>query len=104
MSKMNILVVDDREENLFSMKQLLENEELDINVYTADSGLKALEQTLSHDFLLILMDVQMPEMNGYETAELLRGSKKTKYIPIIFVTANSREENNIFQGYSYNFV
>ncbi len=104
MSKMNILVVDDREENLFSMKQLLENEELDINVYTADSGLKALEQTLSHDFLLILMDVQMPEMNGYETAELLRGSKKTKYIPIIFVTANSREENNIFQGYESGAV
>ncbi len=59
----------------------------------------ALERTLEQDYALILMDVQMPEMNGYETAELLRGSKRTKYIPIIFVTANSREEDNIFKGY-----
>lgn len=104
MTKLNILVVDDRVENLYTMKQLLESEELDINVVTADSGLEALEQTLNMDFALILLDVQMPEMNGYETAELLRGSKKTKLIPIIFVTANSREENNIFQGYESGAV
>lgn len=101
---LNILVVDDKDENLFTMKQLLESEELDVNVITANSGLMALEKTLLHDFSLILLDVQMPEMNGYETAELLRGSKKTKFIPIIFVTANSREDNNIFQGYESGAV
>lgn len=104
MPKLNILVVDDRPENLFSMKQLLEAEELQISVITANSGLEALELTLKFDFSLILLDVQMPEMNGYETAELLRGSRKTKLIPIIFVTANSREENNIFKGYKSGAV
>ncbi len=104
MTKLNILVVDDKVENLYTMKQLLESEELDVNVVTVESGLEALEQTLLVDFALILLDVQMPEMNGYETAELLRGSKKTKLIPIIFVTANSREENNIFQGYESGAV
>lgn len=104
MDKLNILVVDDKPENLFTMRQLLEAEELDINVITVDSGIKALEKTLETDFSLILMDVQMPEMNGYETAELLRGSKRTKYIPIIFVTANSREEDNIFKGYESGAV
>ncbi|MGL1891078.1 MAG: diguanylate cyclase [Spirochaetaceae bacterium] len=104
MSQLNILVVDDIPENLFSMKQLLESEDLDLNVITAESGLIALEMTLIYNFSLILLDVQMPEMNGYETAELLRGSKKTKFIPIIFVTANNREDNNIFKGYESGAV
>lgn len=103
-TKLKILVVDDKPANLFTMKQLLESEELDINVITAGSGLIALEKTLQFNFSLILLDVQMPEMNGYETAELLRGSKRTKFIPIIFVTANSREENNIFKGYESGAV
>lgn len=104
MSELNVLVVDDKPENLFTMKQLLESESLDINIITADSGLKALELTLQYDFSLILLDVQMPEMNGYETAELLRGSKKTKLIPIIFVTANNQEDNHIFKGYESGAV
>lgn len=104
MDKLNILVVDDRPENLYTMRQLLEAEDLDINVVTVESGVLALEKTLEEDYALILMDVQMPEMNGYETAELLRGSKRTKYIPIIFVTANSREEDNIFKGYECGAV
>lgn len=104
MNQLNVLVVDDRPENLFTMRQLLEAEDLDINVVTVESGVLALEKTLEEDFALILMDVQMPEMNGYETAELLRGSRRTKYIPIIFVTANSREEDNIFKGYESGAV
>ncbi|QEN04930.1 diguanylate cyclase [Thiospirochaeta perfilievii] len=104
MNNLNILVVDDKEENLFTMKQLLESEDLNVSVILAQSGLEALEKTLTIDFSLILLDVQMPEMNGYETAELLRGSKRTKFIPIIFVTANSREENNIFKGYESGAV
>lgn len=104
MTNLNILVVDDKPENIFSMKQLLESEELNVNVITAESGLEALEKTLQYNFSLILLDVQMPEMNGYETAELLRGSKKTKFIPIIFVTANNMEENSIFKGYESGAV
>lgn len=104
MDPLNVLVVDDRPENLYTMRQLLEAEELDINIVTVESGLLALEKTLEIDFSLILMDVQMPEMNGYETAELLRGSRRTKLIPIIFITANSREENNIFKGYESGAV
>lgn len=104
MKKLNILVVDDKPENIFSMKQLLESEELEINVITAESGLLALEMALQYDLTLILLDVQMPEMNGYETAELLRGSKRTKFIPIIFVTANNMEEASIFKGYESGAV
>jgi diguanylate cyclase (GGDEF)-like protein len=103
-SKYNILVVDDRPENLYTMKQLLESENLGYEIITAESGFIALEKVIEKEFALILLDVQMPDMNGYETAELLRGSKKTKYIPIIFVTANSREENNVFKGYDSGAV
>ena len=99
---MNILIVDDIKENLISLEYLLEDDE--IEVIRAESGREALEKTLNHDFFLILMDVQMPEMNGYETAELLRGSSKTRNIPIIFVTANSREEEQLFRGYTSGAV
>lgn len=104
MNRLNVLIVDDKPENLFTMKELLEDENLDIDIVTAESGFEALDKTLSVNFSLILLDVQMPGMNGYETAELLRGSKKTKFIPIIFVTANSREDNNIFKGYESGAV
>ena len=83
--KIPILIVDDRPENLLTLEQLLDCPELDI--IRADSGAAALEKTLDHEFALILLDVQMPVMDGYETAELLRGNHRTKAIPIIFVTA-----------------
>ncbi|MBI9108581.1 MAG: diguanylate cyclase [Spirochaetales bacterium] len=102
MDKMNILVVDDIKANLLSLEYLLEDEEIEI--ITAESGPEALEKTLDHDFFLILMDVEMPGMHGYETAELLRGNSKTRGIPIIFVTANSREDEQLFMGYDAGAV
>ena len=85
-----ILVVDDREENLFAMEKILKT--LGCEIYKAHSGYEAMSFTLRHDFALILLDVNMPEMNGFELAEILRGHKKTKLIPIIFVTAINKED------------
>jgi signal transduction histidine kinase len=97
-----ILIVDDREENLFAMEALLESP--DLLVITARSGNEALGILLEQEVALILLDVQMPGMNGFETAELIRGSSRTKHIPIIFVTAISKESKHIFQGYESGAV
>jgi signal transduction histidine kinase len=97
-----ILIVDDREENLFAMEALLESR--DLTIITAKSGNEALGVLLDQEVALILMDVQMPVMNGFETAELIRGSSRTKHIPIIFVTAISKDRRNIFQGYESGAV
>jgi len=82
--KQNILLVDDRSENLLALETLLEGSNL--NMVKAASGKEALWLLLEYDFALILLDVQMPDMDGFEAAELIRGREKTKYIPIIFVT------------------
>jgi PAS domain S-box-containing protein len=100
--KLNILLVDDNSKNLVSLEALLENP--DYNFIKAMSGKEALSHMLEHDFALVLLDVQMPEMNGFETAELIRGSEKTKYIPIIFVTAISKDQKHIFKGYESGAV
>lgn len=97
-----ILVVDDREENLFAMEQILQT--LGCEIYKAHSGNEAMSFTLRHDFALILLDVNMPEMNGFELAEILRGNKKTKLIPIIFVTATHKEEASVYKGYETGAV
>ena len=102
MKKPCILIVDDRPENLLTLEQVLESPELDI--IRAESGHEALEKTLDHEFALILLDVQMPVMDGYETATLLRGNKRTKNIPIIFVTAANKEEAHVFRGYGSGAV
>ncbi len=98
----NVLIVDDRPENLLALESLLENPSL--NILKANSGNEALSLVLQHDFALVLLDVQMPEMDGFETAELMRSSKKTKHIPIIFVTAISKEQQHIFKGYEAGAV
>jgi len=95
--KYNILLVDDRPENLITLEGILESPELEI--YTANSGNEALGILLEHDFALVLMDVQMPGMDGFETAEIMRSNEKTKQIPIIFVTAISKQRKHIFRGY-----
>lgn len=100
--KINVLIVDDRPENLLSLKALLSDE--DLNVVCANSGQEALSLLLDNDFSLVLMDVQMPEMDGFETARLMRGMKKTMNIPIIFVTAISTETKHIFKGYEVGAV
>ncbi len=102
MDEINILVVDDRPENLMVMESLLED--LPCKIVKAESGNEALGKLLMHDFALVLLDVQMPEMDGFETAELMRGSERTKRIPIIFVTALSDEQISIFKGYELGAV
>ncbi len=97
-----ILIVDDRPENLLTLEQLLN--EPGIELVRATCGEEALAQTLDHDFALVLLDVQMPGMNGYEVAELMRGNKKTKNIPIIFVTAEVKGDHHLFKGYESGAV
>lgn len=76
----------------------------DLNIVKATSGNDALALILEYDFALILLDVQMPEMDGFETAELIRGNEETKHIPIIFVTAISKEQKYVFKGYDKGAV
>ena len=100
--KIPVLIVDDRPENLIAMEALLEDMGLDL--VQARSGNEALRQTLYKDFALVLLDVQMPEMDGFETAELMRKSPKTRQLPIIFVTAGMKEEYHLFKGYEAGAV
>jgi signal transduction histidine kinase len=97
-----ILLVDDRKENLFALESLLSD--LDVSIYKASSGTNALELLLDHDFALGILDVQMPEMNGFELAEFMRGAARTKNIPIIFVTAASKMQGFAFKGYESGAV
>ncbi|MCP4689066.1 MAG: response regulator [Desulfobacterales bacterium] len=100
--KQNILIVDDRPENLMALETLLESP--DLNIIKAASGNEALSAMLERDLALVLLDVQMPEMDGFETAELMRGSDRTRDIPIIFVTAISKEKRHVFKGYDAGAV
>ncbi|HKH61797.1 MAG TPA: response regulator [Flavitalea sp.] len=93
-----ILLVDDREDNLLSIETILEPDGYKFS--KANSGRDALKILLKEfDFALILMDVKMPNMNGFETAALIYEREKLKHIPIIFITANNYGEENIFKGY-----
>src|SRR3569833_688537 len=98
-----VLLVDDNENNLTSMELVLENE--GYTFFKATSGKEALRILLKEeDFSLILLDVQMPIMDGYETAELIYQRDKLKHIPIIFVTAHDYEEAAVFKGYKAGAV
>jgi signal transduction histidine kinase len=97
-----ILLVDDIEENLVALEALLRRE--DAQILFARSGVEALEMVLANEFALAFIDVQMPEMNGFELAELMRGSERSKYIPIIFVTAGSGDAARVFRGYESGAV
>ena len=99
---MKCLLVDDLEENLLALAALLQRQ--DVQILTARSGREALELLLVHDVALALLDVQMPEMDGFELAELMRGSERTRQIPIIFVTAGAHEQHRVFQGYESGAV
>src|SRR3569832_1766871 len=93
-----ILLVDDREDNLLSIETILEPD--GYKFVKANSGRQALKILLSeYDFAMILMDVKMPNLNGFETASLIYEREKLRQIPIIFITANSYGEENIFKGY-----
>jgi PAS domain S-box-containing protein len=98
----NILLVDDKQENLVALEAILQP--LGENLLRARSGEDALRQLLLHDVAVILLDVQMPELDGFETATLIKQREKTRSIPIIFLTAISKEERHIFRGYSTGAV
>jgi diguanylate cyclase (GGDEF)-like protein len=100
--KVDILIVDDIKENHLVMESVLDDE--DINIVKALSGEEALTLCTTHDFAVILLDVQMPGMDGFEVADILRSIEKTKNIPIIFVTAISKEKKSIFRGYEIGAV
>ncbi len=102
-SDVKILVVDDREDNLFSIETILEKD--GYTIIKATSGRAALKVLLhQHDFTLILMDVQMPDMNGFETASLIYEREKLNHIPIIFITAHNQGEERMYEGYKMGGV
>ena len=97
-----LLIVDDLPENLLALEALITRE--DRTVYKALSADEALSLLLQHEFAMAILDVQMPGMNGFELAELMRGTEKTKIIPIVFVSAAGREMNYAFKGYESGAV
>jgi two-component system, sensor histidine kinase and response regulator len=98
----NILLVDDKPENLVVLEELLKQPERCL--LTATSGNDALRLLLKHEVAVVLLDVEMPGMDGYETAQLMRSVEATKLIPIIFVTAGDRSEERTFRGYEVGAV
>jgi len=97
-----LLIVDDYPENLISMRALLQRQ--DWHVMTAASGFEALNLLLEHDVDLVLLDVQMPGMDGFEVARLMRGSQRTRLTPIIFLTANEQSQDAVIKGYASGAV
>lgn len=93
-----ILIVDDKTENIYSLKKLFTSKEFEVD--TANSGEEALKKVLKNDYVLIILDVQMPGMDGFEVAETLSGFNKTKDIPIIFLSAVNTNKQFITRGYA----
>jgi signal transduction histidine kinase/CheY-like chemotaxis protein len=98
----NLLLVDDRPENLLALEAILEP--LGERLIRANSGSEALKQVLQHDFAVILLDVQMPGLNGFETAQIIKSRDRSRSVPIIFLTAISKEEAYVFKGYEVGAV
>lgn len=98
----HFLLVDDLEENLLSLEAVLKGE--DVILLKARSGDEALELLLRHDVALALLDVHMPNMDGFELAEFMRGNERTRHIPIIFVTAGTTDAQRRFRGYETGAV
>src|SRR5713226_6485650 len=99
--RVNILVVDDRPAQLSAMEALLAD--LGENVVCVSSGADALRQLLERDFAVLLLDVNMPDMDGFETATIIRQRSRLRHIPIIFITAGS-DDTHALQGYSLGAV
>jgi signal transduction histidine kinase len=96
------LLVDDTDENLVALDALLRHDGLEL--LKARSGPEALELLLAHEVALAILDVQMPDMNGFELAELMRGAERTRHVPIIFLTAGARDPHRVFKGYEAGAV
>jgi signal transduction histidine kinase len=102
MIKTKILLVDDRRENLVALENIIQRP--DVDILKAQSAADALALLLEHEFALALIDVQMPDMNGFELAQLMRSAARSRYIPIIFVTASESDNHHIFEGYEHGAV
>jgi signal transduction histidine kinase len=100
----NILIVDDKENNLLALKKVLDALEEDVEIITALTGDEALRASLNHDFALAILDVQMPVMDGYELAALMRSDPRSRHIPIIFLSAVYFDDPYVFKGYSSGAV
>ena len=101
-ARAKILVVDDEPKSLFALQELLSA--LGQTLLTAQSGEEALRLALRHDFAVILLDVRMPGMDGFETARLIRGRERSRQTPIIFLTAQADEMTSMFRGYAVGAV
>jgi two-component system, sensor histidine kinase and response regulator len=99
---LKILIVDDTPENLVVLDAVLRRD--GVQLLAARSGAEALELLLVHEVALVVLDVQMPDMDGFEVAELMRGTERTKRVPIIFITAGVRDPQRVFQGYESGAV
>jgi len=97
-----ILIVDDREENLYALENVLRG--VDAEIIKAGNGNDALIATLNHNFALVILDVQMPGMDGYELAELMRDEEETRYVPIVFLSAVFSDDFHVFKGYGSGAV
>src|SRR5256712_5597174 len=100
--KVNILLVDDRRENLLALEGILKD--LNENLVKAASGAEALKYLLRNDAAVILLDVEMPDMDGFQTATLIRNRDKSFHTPIIFLSGISKNDVNVSQGYSLGGV
>lgn len=98
----NCLIVDDHEPNLIALEAILCDDA--VRCHRASSGTQALELLLEHDYALALVDVQMPGMDGFELAELMRGNQRTRRVPIIFLTAGNADQQRKFRGYEAGAV
>ncbi len=97
-----VLIVDDNPKNLLVIESVLD--ELEVETLSAASGNEALAKMVKHDFAVVLLDAHMPQMDGFETAELMRGSERTRYTPIIFVTEVWKDPTYTFKGYDAGAV
>jgi CheY-like chemotaxis protein len=100
--KIEVLLVDDRPENLLALETVLESPEY--KLVKANSGDEALRYLLDHEPALILLDVQMPDLDGFETATLIKRSERTRSIPIIFVTALNQDDRYVLKGYQHGAI
>lgn len=100
--QLSLLLVDDQPENLLALEAVLAD--LGHRLVRAGSGREALRRLLEADFALILLDIQMPEMDGFETAQLIRGRERSQATPIIFLTATMRTDEMVFKGYASGAV
>lgn len=97
-----ILIVDDYEPNLVSLEAVLDHDSWQL--IRATSGMQALKLLLENDVSLVLLDVQMPEMDGFEVAQMMRKNSRTQTVPIVFLTAISKEDKYIYKGYQSGAV